>query len=82
MPTVLKFGSVRFAIHIRDEHQPPHVHVYHPDGTVVLILAETTREVRVRNVQGKLTTSDVSRMKTIAEEHFETLIAIWSRYHR
>jgi Domain of unknown function (DUF4160) len=82
MPTVLRIGSMRFAIHLRDEHEPPHVHVDHPDGTVVVVLLEASRKTAVREAHGSVSAAEIRRITIIIEEHFETLLAIWSRYHR
>jgi hypothetical protein len=40
VPTILRVGKLRIAILTRNEHEPPHVHVEHPDGTIVVFLDE------------------------------------------
>jgi hypothetical protein len=41
MPTVLRFGSMRFMIYL-DDHDPPHVHVKWPDGELVAVMDPAT----------------------------------------
>jgi hypothetical protein len=82
MPTVLRFGSMNFRIHLRNEHEPPHVHVFHPDGEVIVILDEVTGTARVRKYARTVRANDVTRIETIATEHFETLLDVWILYHR
>ncbi len=43
MPTILRVGNLRIAIFTRNEREPPHVHVEHPDGALVVKLVEETR---------------------------------------
>src|ERR1700733_841234 len=82
MPTVLRLGSMRFQIYTRNEHEPPHVHVHLPDGEVVVILEEAVQAVILRDAARNVRTVDVARILAIAEDHFETLIAVWSYYNR
>lgn len=82
MPTVLRYGSMRVQINIRDEHEPPHVHVRTNDGEVVVTLAESTHSVRVRTVKGPVRATDVAKIEIIVAAHFDMLVNTWSRYHR
>lgn len=80
MPTVLRFGSMRFVMYFND-HEPPHVHVIFPDGEVVIILDEQATSVRVRDVYGIVRGHDLHRIAAIVTEHFETLVELWEEYH-
>jgi Domain of unknown function (DUF4160) len=80
MPTVLRFGSMRFVMYFND-HEPPHVHVIFPDGEVVVILDEPTMSVRVRDVYGIVRAQDLHRIAAIVTEHFETLLDLWGEFH-
>jgi len=73
---------MRFQIYTRNEHEPPHVHVHLPDGEVVVILEEAVQAVILRDAARNVRTVDVARILAIAEDHFETLIAVWSYYNR
>jgi Domain of unknown function (DUF4160) len=79
---VLRFGSMRFEIHIRNEHEPPHVHVDLPDGEVVIVLDELTSTVYLRDKSRDVRAVDVARASTIITQHFDVLLEIWSYYHR
>jgi Domain of unknown function (DUF4160) len=82
MPTVLRYGSMRFQIHTRNEHEQPHVHVDSPDGEIVVILDEETPAVVLREAGRNVRAIDITRALVIAWEHFETLIKVWTEYHR
>ena len=82
MPTIVRIGSIAIAINIRDEHEPPHVHVWHPDGDVIVVLDEATRTVWVRDATKRMKANDVRRVASAVQDHFEMLLAAWSFYHR
>jgi len=82
MPTILRVGSLDIAINLRDEHEPPHVHVRHPDGTIVVVLDECTGTVWTRHSKGNISSSEIRRIMSIVDEHFEMIVATWSFYHR
>ena len=82
MPTVLRFGSMRFEIHLRNEHEPPHVHVDLPDGEVVVVLDELNGTVSVRDKDRDVRAVDVARTVMIVTQHFDVLLELWSYYHR
>ncbi|HTD33223.1 MAG TPA: DUF4160 domain-containing protein [Candidatus Elarobacter sp.] len=82
MPTIVRMGSIAIAINIRDEHEPPHVHVRHPDGTIVVVLHEATHTVSTRSTKGRITSAEIRRITSIVEDHFEMIITTWSFYHR
>jgi hypothetical protein len=82
VPTILRVGSLDIAINLRDEHEPPHVHVRHPDGTIVVVLDASTGTVSTRHSKGKISSSEIRRIISIVEEHFEMIITTWSFYHR
>jgi Domain of unknown function (DUF4160) len=73
---------MRFEIHLRNEHEPPHVHVDLPDGEVVLVLDELTGSVYVRDKDRAVRAVDAARAVTIVTQHFNVLLEIWSYYHR
>jgi hypothetical protein len=81
MPTVLRFGSMRFQIYV-DDHEPPHIHVKLPNGEVVVVLVESTLTVEVRSIGRKIREADVTSIIAVVSEHFETFLQIWSLYHR
>jgi Domain of unknown function (DUF4160) len=73
---------MRFRIFIRNQHEPPHVHVWTPDGDVVVNLIESTRTVEIRGVDRTVRELDAARVAVIAAEHFDNLMEVWSKYHR
>jgi hypothetical protein len=82
VPTILRVGSIDIAINLRDEHEPPHVHVRHPDGSIVVVLDEASNTVSTRNGKGRIAAHEIRRIATIVEDHFERILAAWSFYHR
>jgi hypothetical protein len=82
MPTVLRYAAMRVRIYAGNEHEPPHVHVFVPDGEVVVILDEDRMTATVRKAARTVGAADVSRILTVVTEHFETLLEVWSTYHR
>jgi hypothetical protein len=50
MPRILRIDGFEVAILTRDEHPPPHVHVYHADEEIVIELEPlAVRESRMRH---------------------------------
>ncbi|MEA2719957.1 MAG: hypothetical protein QOJ39_1821 [Candidatus Eremiobacteraeota bacterium] len=82
MPTVLRYGSMRFQIYAGNEHEPPHVHVLLPHGEVVVILEEQSQAATVRKATRNIRSADIPRILAVVTEHFETLLDVWSLYHR
>lgn len=82
MPTILRIHGFRIAILTRDEHEPPHVHVEHPSGTVVVLLDERSRQARLREKASGVAARDVRRVVEVVDEHFAELLAAWERIHR
>ncbi|MBV8644887.1 MAG: DUF4160 domain-containing protein [Candidatus Eremiobacteraeota bacterium] len=81
MPTILRYGAMRFQIYV-DDHEPPHVHVVVPGGVVVVLLNERDRNAVARDEWGAISSHDVRRATVVAAEHFETLLEAWIRLHR
>lgn len=75
MRTILRIDGFRIAILTRDEHEPPHVHVEHPNGTVVVLLDERSRQARLREKARGVAARDVRRVVEVVDEHFAELLA-------
>jgi hypothetical protein len=58
VPTVFRGGNVRVAVLTRNEHEPPHVHVEHPDGVIVVLLDEKTKTAQLREATRKMKVAD------------------------
>ncbi len=82
MPTVFRSGSVRVAVLTRNEHEPPHVHVEHPDGTVVVLLDEQTRSAVLREASRRVKPTDVRAILELVDERYDECMATWETYHR
>jgi hypothetical protein len=82
VPTVLRVGNFRISIMIRDEHEPPHVHVEHPDGKIVVLLDEISRQARVIRATRRLKSHDIGTIEDLIDCHFIELLAAWETIHR
>jgi hypothetical protein len=82
VPTILRVGKLRIAILTRNEHEPPHVHVEHPDGSIVVWLNERSREAKLRESSRRVRAGDVREAVAAVDRHFEILLAAWKRIHR
>jgi Domain of unknown function (DUF4160) len=82
MPTILRVGTLRIAILTRNEHEPPHVHVEHPDGTIVVFLDEKSRSARLREKSRNVKPADVRNVVAVVDRNFNYLLAAWERIHR
>lgn len=81
VPTVLRMGRFRVLILLPPrEHEPPHVHVWHAGGEVVIELPAGDRPQAVRSVAG-MRTADVTAAFWLVEEHADYLLQCWRRYH-
>ncbi len=77
MPTVLRVGAMRFVIW-PDDHSPPHVHVYSPEGTAKIAL-RAAPDCLLR-VEG-LSKHEVAAALRAVMEHRERLLAAWEKIH-
>ncbi len=82
MPTILRAGKLRIAILTRNEHEPPHCHIEHPDGPIVVNLDEATGEAVLREAGRRVGKKDVSEALKIVNENFAGLLAAWEQIHR
>jgi AmiR/NasT family two-component response regulator len=82
VPTVFSHGNVRVVVFTRNEHEPPHVHVEHPDGVVVVLLDEKTHQAVLREAGRKVKPGAVRAIVQLVDEHFSECLAQWERYHR
>lgn len=62
------------------EHAPPHVHVRHAHGEVVIELGSRQQRGTIRSVCG-MSDHDVRRAVAIVESHLEHLHDCWSQHH-
>lgn len=75
MPTVLRVGGFTFSI-LPGDHDPPHVHVRHGGGSVVVsIESEAFRKVR------GISEVNITRAIRIIREHRAELLALWIEWH-
>jgi hypothetical protein len=82
MPTILRVGNLRIAILTRNEHEPPHVHVEHPDGTIVVSLDERTHTATLRESSRRVRRGDVRQVVAIVDLYFDRLLDAWKQIHR
>lgn len=81
MPTVLRVAGFRVVIFLPPrEHQPPHVHVRHATGEVVIELATSGRPQIIRDAVG-MRNPDVATAFWIVEAHTDHLLSRWRDYH-
>jgi len=62
------------------EHEPPHVHVRHSHGEVVIELETGRTPQRICEISG-MRANDVAAAFWIVEEHAEYLMACWREFH-
>ena len=79
MPTIYVVDGFTVAIYTRD-HRPPHVHVFHRDGEVVIAIGEPGEDPEVRAVYG-LRTWEVARAVEIVRENQAAIRDAWREYH-
>ncbi len=80
MPTIHRAQGFDFMIHPND-HEPAHVHVYHADGVVIVLLGDANTLPSVRAIRGPVKDRDVVRAVRTVEENQETMLAEWRRIH-
>lgn len=62
------------------EHTPPHVHVFYGDEEVKIARGDEVTAPWVWEVTG-MRKPNVSRALVIVEDHQETFLAYWRKYH-
>jgi hypothetical protein len=74
---------VRFELYPKD-HVPHHAHAFYADGEVIVELLPNG-SVRVADrrdaLRGKVKTSDVGHILTMAAEQYEALVQAWEAMH-
>jgi len=73
MPVVAREGKYTIRIHTRDEHPPPHVHVYY-DDTVVRIKLEDL------SVLDKIKKNPPRELFEVVRKHRLKALSIWEHY--
>ena len=76
MPTIIKQDGFRIVIWPND-HLPPHVHVFKSDAEVKIELVE----LRVFNVEGKISNKDLAKALNLVSEHQVELLEKWKEIH-
>ncbi len=79
MPTILQVEGFTFKVLTRD-HDPPHVHVYAPEGTAKFMLGEDGSQPRVVMVIG-LRRHQVLAMARLVVKHRAFFLEAWRRIH-
>jgi hypothetical protein len=62
------------------EHSPPHVHVFYGDEEVKIALGDANTPPRVYEVV-RMRTPNIPRALDIVEDHQESFLARWRKYH-
>lgn len=84
MPTVVRVGALCVVVRVRDEHPPPHVHVYKgqawpPEWEIAVGLGEGLGPWRV--VSGKPKLRDVEAALFVVRRHHASCLAAWEASH-
>lgn len=81
MPTVLRVGGFRVAIHLPPrEHGPPYVHVWNASGRVAINLGDDEALPEVRGVIG-MRAVDLATALRIVDENWRFLHERWRPLH-
>ncbi len=81
MPTVLRANGFQIRVYPPPrEHGPPHVHIVKGDGSVIIELATTDREPRIRSVVSMRDTDIIAALRLV-ETHRDFLWVQWRTYH-
>jgi hypothetical protein len=78
MITVLRAHGLQFAIY-KDDHAPPHVHVYGDGQAKILLVGESGMPQLAR--AGTMKKSDLRRAMKAVLQNRERLLMIWSEIH-
>ena len=78
MVTVLREGGLRIVIY-RDDHEPPHVHVY-GDGETKIVLGTTPDQITAVYVADNKR-GERRRAERIVRANYRWLVEQWDRLH-
>lgn len=78
MPTVVREAGFAVVVHVRGEHNPPHVHVYKAGGEVRVKLNDRTLGPSLWDVTGTISDKDVVRAVELVWRHQDRLLQAWS----
>lgn len=81
MPTVLRVAGYRVLIYLPPrEHGPPHVHIRHGRGDIVIELSQSADPPKIRRIS-RMKNQDAVVAFWIVEQHAEFLLRCWRKYH-
>lgn len=81
MPTVITQDGFEVVIYTRDEHLPPHVHVWKAEGEVVINLGDINTGPEIHEVNG-MPIRDARKALNIVEDNQNHLLARWNEIWR
>lgn len=74
MPIIAKEGKYRIHVHLRNEHPPPHVHVYFSGEVVRVSLYDLRVWDRIRE-------GEKSKLISVVRKHRLRALQIWGEYN-
>jgi hypothetical protein len=81
MPTIKKQDGFEVVINTRDEHLPPHVHVWNADGEVIINLGNSRTAPSQHEVNG-MAKKDVKKALEIVTDNQRVFLKEWWRIWR
>jgi len=83
MPTVVVEDGFEVRVLTRNEHRPPHVHVYRSGGECRIKIAEgpACDQVRLWDIVGGMTKRDVDRALNLVEKYQVACRDKWREIH-
>jgi Domain of unknown function (DUF4160) len=79
MPVIVREGSWRIKI-FTDDHEPPHIHVYHGRARVRIRLPGPGSPTRPMHVP-RMATREVLEAIRLVERHANQLVSAWKAIH-
>ncbi len=81
MPTLLhNVDGFDVIINTRDEHEPPHVHVWRAGNEAVINLGAQDTPPSIHEIKGNMSKKHVRKALSIIIEHQTSLIVQWDKY--
>ena len=81
MPTVLRFEGFEIRVFVRNEHSPPHVHVFKAGGECRILLGDEDTQPCLWNIVGGLSDRDAVKAENLVSQYQAECLAAWRKYH-
>lgn len=81
MPTVTRIEGFEIRVLLRNEHNPPHVHVFKAGGECRVLVGDEAIRPELWDIVGGMSDRDALRAEALVGLYQAECVAAWRKYH-